>query len=144
METSKRTIVIIGQNTASRRALQLALNLEGYGVHAAESTLEGRRLIDLHWPEAVVLDVADGSPDVLRLARDIRGSRFHRQVVIVAAAPVCLPAQERAAYEAGCDAFVVQPGLSREVAELLEAYLPVGVGMAGVEGDGMQSAKLWN
>jgi DNA-binding response OmpR family regulator len=143
MEASKRMIVIIGQNTASRRALQLALNLEGYGVQAADSTLEGRRLIDLHWPEAVVLDVADGNAtDVLRLARDIRGSRFHRHVIIVASAPVCLPAQERAAYEAGCDAFVVHPAQSREVAELLEAYLPVG-GVSGADG-AMQSAKLWN
>ncbi len=126
MDVSKRTVVVVGQNNAGRRALQLALNLEGYGVHAADSPEEGWTLIDKHWPEAVVLDVADDSPEVLSLVRDLRKNPHHRHVVIVAAAPLPLAAQERAAYEAGCDAFMVSPGQSRELTELLECYIPVG------------------
>lgn len=140
MELSKRTVVVVGHNNATRRALQLALNLEGYGVHAADTVSEGRRLIDKLWPEAVVLDVGDGSPEVLGLARDIRKSQHHRHVVIVAAAQLCYPAQERAAYEAGCDAFLVQPSQTRELTELLDSYLPAGqaAAMPNLE------SKLWN
>ena len=96
MDVSKRNVVVVGQNNAGRRALQLALNLEGYGVHAADNASEGWELIDKHWPEAVVLDIADDSPDVLGLVRDLRRNPHHRHVVIVAAAPVPLAAQERA------------------------------------------------
>ena len=67
MELSKRVVVLVGQNNAGRRALQLALSLEGYGVHAADTAWEGRVLIDKHWPEAVVLDVAEGSPEIFML-----------------------------------------------------------------------------
>jgi CheY-like chemotaxis protein len=140
MDVSKRIVVVVGQNNAGRRALQLALNLEGYGVHAAENALEGWELIDKHWPEAVVLDIADESPDVLGLVRDLRRNPHHRHVVIVAAAPVPLAAQERAAYEAGCDAFMVSPGQSRELAELLDSYIPVGHPVSLPE----MAQKLWN
>ena len=141
MDFSKRNVVVIGQNNAGRRALQLALNLEGYGVHAADSAAEAWSLIDKHWPEAVVLDVADESPDGLALVRDLRKSQHHRHVVIVASSPLVLPRQERAAYEAGCDAFLVQPGQSRELAELLEAYLPAGGHAVCLPEMG---EKLWN
>jgi CheY-like chemotaxis protein len=141
MDVSKRTVVVVGQNNAGRRALQLALNLEGYGVYAADSASEGWVLIDKHWPEAVVLDIADDSPEVLRLVRELRKSPHHRHLVIVAAAPVPLAAQERAAYEAGCDAFMVTPGQSRELTELLDSYIPVGRAVSLPE---MSAEKLWN
>ena len=143
MELSRRVVVVVGQNNTGRRALQLALNLEGYGVHAAETAVEARNLIDRHWPEAVVLDVADGSPDLLRLAREIRTSSHHRHMVIVAAAPLALPVQEQAAYEAGCDAFVVQPSQSRELPQLLESYLMAGRASVSAGWDD-QAQKLWN
>ena len=76
------------------------------------------------------MDVSEGSPDVLALVRDIRQSRFHRHMVIVASAPIPRPEQERNAFEAGCDAFVLQAGHTRELAELLEAYLPASTGLA--------------
>jgi CheY-like chemotaxis protein len=140
MDVSKRSVVVVGQNNAGRRALQLALNLEGYGVHAAESPAEGWALIDKHWPEAVVLDVADDSPDLFGLVRDLRQNPHHRHVVIVAAAPVPLASQERAAYEAGCDAFMISPGQSRELAELLDAYVPAGRSVSLPD----MAVKLWN
>jgi CheY-like chemotaxis protein len=139
MEFCKRTIVVIGPGGASRRALQLSLNLEGYGVHAAEGTGEARRLIDEHWPEAVVVDISEGSPDVLNLVRDIRQSRFHRHIVIVASSPIARAEQERCAFEAGCDAFVIQAGHTRELAELLEAYLPATAEIAQES-----RAQRWN
>jgi CheY-like chemotaxis protein len=139
MEFCKRTIVVMGPGGACRRALQLSLNLEGYGVHAAESPGEARRLIDELWPEAVVVDVSEGNPDVLALVRDIRQSRFHRHMVIVASSPIGRAEQERKAFEAGCDAFVIQAGATRELAELLEAYLPASAGIAQEI-----SAQRWN
>lgn len=140
MDVSKRTVVVVGQNNAGRRALQLALNLEGYGVHAADSVADGWVLIDKHWPEAVVLDIADESPEILALVRDLRRNPHHRHIVIVAAAPVPLATQERAAYEAGCDAFMVSPGQSRELTELLDSYIPVGRSVSLPE----MGEKLWN
>jgi two-component system cell cycle response regulator DivK len=126
MELCKRSVVVVGHSVTVRRVLQLSLNLEGYGVHLADNCAAARRLIDEHWPEAVIVDVGAGAPDLMRLVRDIRSSRFHRHMVVVASAPVVLADQERAAYEAGCDAFVARPEETRELAEVLEAYLPDG------------------
>lgn len=140
MELVKRTVVIVGPNGAARRALQLSLNLEGYGVQAAETSSEARHLIDKHWPEAVIIDVSESSPEYLALARNIRHSKLHKHVVIVASAPISFADQERAAYEAGCDAFLLQAGQTRELAELLDAYLSVGTAPA----TGHEDPCHWN
>lgn len=140
MDLNKRNVVVVGPNSSDRRALQLALELEGYGVHAAESAREARRLIEQHWPEAVILDVADGSPEVLGLARHLRNSKLHRHVVVVASAPVRFEAQERAAYEAGCDVYLINAGQTRELAEVLDTYLLSGGSPAGE----VQSVTVWN
>jgi DNA-binding response OmpR family regulator len=123
MELSSNNVLLVGHNHGTRRVLQLALNLAGYGVYMAESSSDARRLIDEHWPKAVILDVGSGSADILGLAREIRRS-LHRRMVILASAPLRYADQERAAYDAGCDAFVLQPGETRELTDMLEAFLP--------------------
>ena len=140
MDLNKRNVVVVGPNTADRRTLQLALALEGYGVHATDNAREARRLVEQHWPEAVILDVSDGRAEVLAFARDLRTSKLHRHVVLVASAPIRFAEQERAAYEAGCDVYMVRPGQTRELAEVLDTYLLAG-GSAAPETEG---ARLWN
>jgi CheY-like chemotaxis protein len=140
MDLNKRNVVVVGPNSSDRRALQLALELEGYGVHATESAKEARRLIEQHWPEAVVIDVADGRSEFLALARHLRASRLHRHAVVVASAPVRFAAQERAAYEAGCDVYLINAGQTRELAEILDTYLLSGGSPSG----DAQSVTLWN
>jgi CheY-like chemotaxis protein len=143
MELCKMSVLVVGHNHTTRRVLKLSLNLEGYGVHLAESPVEARRLIDEHWPQAIVIDVGGGSPELLALARDIRRSQAHRRMVIVASAPVRYGNQERAAYEAGCDAFVLEPDASRGLAQVLEAYLPAGTSLSA---EAREQANLlrWN
>jgi CheY-like chemotaxis protein len=140
MDLNKRNVVVVGPNSLDRRALQLALELEGYGVHATESPKEAGRLIEQHWPEAVIIDVADGRSEILALARTLRASRLHRHVVVVASAPVRFAAQERAAYEAGCDVYLINAGQTRELAEILDTYLLSG----GSPSSDTQAITLWN
>jgi two-component system, cell cycle response regulator DivK len=143
MELCKRSVVVVGHSTTTRRVVQLSLNLEGYGVHIADSAHDARRLIDEHWPEAVVIDVGPGSMEALALAREIRKSRFHRHMVIVACAPVALADQEREAIEAGCDAFVARPGETNELGEVLEAFLADN-GILSVSSRAQSEALRWN
>jgi CheY-like chemotaxis protein len=140
MDLNKRNVVVVGPNSSERRALQLALELEGYGVHATESVKEAHRLIEQHWPEAVVIDVADGRSEILGLARHLRTSRLHRHVVVVASAPVRFATQERAAYEAGCDVYLINAGQTRELAEILDTYLLSG----GSPSEDSQAITIWN
>lgn len=141
MDLNKRNVVVVGANTADRRALQLALDLEGYAVHATESATEARRMIDQHWPEAIVIDVSEGRPELMALVREVRGNRLHRHIVLVASSPIRFPEQEAAAYEAGCDAYLVRAGQTRELAEVLDTYLLTGGSPSSMESE---AHILWN
>jgi DNA-binding response OmpR family regulator len=143
MELCKRSVVVVGHSTTARRVVQLSLNLEGYGVHTADSAHEARRLIDEHWPEAVVIDVGPGLLEALALAREIRRSRFHRNMVIIACSPVALADQERDAIEAGCDAFVARPGETSELGDVLDAFLSES-GVLSVSARAQAEPLRWN
>src|SRR5688500_6074422 len=141
MDLNTRNVVVVGANTADRRALQLALELEGYAVHSTETAGEARRLVDQHWPEAIILDVSEGRPEMLALARDLRANRLHRHIVLVASSPIRFPEQEAAAYESGCDVYLVRAGQTRELAEVLDTYLLTGGSPASGESE---AHILWN
>lgn len=142
MKISTRNVVVVGNRTAARSQLRLALNLAGYGVYQAASAREARKLIDKHLPMAAIIEVTPESDEAFRLARDIRTNRNHRHMVILASSSLDVSQVdgEELALASGCDAFLADAAVGG-LADMLDAYLPVEAPIALLGGEVVDSTR---
>jgi two-component system KDP operon response regulator KdpE len=113
------TVLVVDDDPALVRALDINLRARGYQVHAAATGAGALRLAATHVPDAVVLDL--GLPD-MDGSEVIAGLRGWTDVPILVLSAREQSRQKVAALDAGADDYVVKPfGMDELLARLRAA-----------------------
>ncbi len=80
---SKKTVLLVEDDDAVRKLVRISLELSDYEVVEAKDGLEGLLMLDMHHPDAVILDLM--MPDVggERMLTQLRATPETRQVPVV-------------------------------------------------------------
>lgn len=107
-----RSILVVDDDEAIRRALREYLELEGYAIREAASIEEARVSLELVSVDLVTLDLGLGSSNGLDLAREIKATSDIPIIMITAKADEI---DKVVGLELGADDYVVKPFALREV-----------------------------
>lgn len=104
-----RRILVIDDHALNLKLLGRLLELEGHEVRAADSLAAAEEALAEEKPALIVLDLnlPDGSG--LELTRRLRSQPRTASIPIIACTAGAMPADERDALDAGCDAYVAKP-----------------------------------
>jgi two-component system KDP operon response regulator KdpE len=117
------TVLVVDDDPALVRALDMNLRARGYQVHAAGTGAGALRLAATHAPDAVVLDL--GLPD-MDGSEVIAGLRGWTDVPILVLSAREQSRQKVAALDAGADDYVVKPFGMEELLARLRAAIRRG------------------
>lgn len=119
-------VLVVEDEPRNLALLRALLGRRGYELVTVESLAGARTWLRDRRPDLVLLDRRLPDGDGLDLARDLKGDPVTAAVPLVLLSASVLPADERAAAEAGCDAFLPKPlELARLLAEV-ERLLAAG------------------
>ena len=82
-DSSKKLVLLVEDDDAVRKLVRISLELSDYEVVEAKDGLEGLLMLDMHHPDAVILDLM--MPDVggERMLTQLRATPETRQVPVV-------------------------------------------------------------
>ncbi|HEX4283019.1 MAG TPA: response regulator [Solirubrobacteraceae bacterium] len=105
----ERRILIVDDHEPGVALIERLLELDGHKVRAAGSLADAERALAEEQPAMIVLDLnlPDGSG--LELTRKLKAHPGTAEIPILACTAAVMPADEREALEAGCDAYVSKP-----------------------------------
>ena len=105
----ERRILVVDDHEPGVALLERLLELDGHEVRAAGSLADAERALAEEQPAMIVLDMnlPDGSG--LELTRKLKSHPMTASIPILACTAGVMPADEHAALEAGCDAYVSKP-----------------------------------
>lgn len=118
-------VLVVEDDGAVRRALERALPLHGFRVHAVGDGLEALAAIGRERPAVVVLDVGLPGPDGIRIASRLRDDGDAVPVLMLTARDGV--ADRVAGLDAGADDYLTKPFALEELVARLRALLRRGV-----------------
>jgi DNA-binding response OmpR family regulator len=77
------TVLVVEDDPALRRSYRAALTVEGFAVLTAEDGLDALRSIDMHPPDAIVLDLGLPRLNGLDVARELAANATTQHIPIV-------------------------------------------------------------
>jgi DNA-binding response OmpR family regulator len=107
--TSPRRILVVDDEYDSAHVLGRALELRGHQVCIAHNGKAALEALPRFRPDAVVMDIGLPGLDGLEVARSIRATPDHAQVVLIAATGLGWAEDRRRSLEAGFDHHLVKP-----------------------------------
>jgi two-component system, cell cycle response regulator DivK len=126
MEQASGIILVVEDDTASRRLIRTVLGSRRYHVEQAEDLEQARRFLAHTVPALVLLDIRLRGSDGLELARDIRNDTRLRDVPIIAITAQAMKHDRSRILAAGCDAYVSKPVDTRSLPQIVDSFLRNG------------------
>jgi two-component system response regulator MprA len=123
-------LLVVDDDPSVREALELVLDLNGFGVASAADGGEAIRALALDRPDAVILDVLMPGLDGLEVCRRMRAVGDRTPVLMLTARSEV--SERVAGLEAGADDYLIKPFAGEELIARLRALLR----RTGWEGDG--------
>jgi two-component system response regulator MprA len=123
-------LLVVDDDPSVREALELVLDLNGFGVASAAGGGEAIRALAIDRPDAVILDVLMPGLDGLEVCRRMRAIGDRTPVLMLTARAEV--SDRVAGLEAGADDYLVKPFASEELIARLRALLR----RTGWEGNG--------
>jgi DNA-binding response OmpR family regulator len=120
MTTEPASVLLVEDHEDTRKMLELLLDEWGYRATLAETATIGLRHLLEHGFDLIILDNWLPDLDGIELCRQIR--QFDRQTPIIFYSAAAMGSEDRAAFEAGADAFIYKGnglGLLRESISLV-------------------------
>lgn len=102
-------VLVVDDHPVNVKLMQCVLEIHGLETRVARNADETVAAIEHEVPGVVLMDVQLPGTDGLTLTRALRKDPRYADLPIVAVTAYAMPADERAAREAGCDAFVSKP-----------------------------------
>ena len=103
------TVLVVDDAADNRILISLSLQSEGFRVLTAGDGEEAIKVASLARPDLILMDIAMPDVDGLTATRRIRELPELQHVPIVALTAFNTSGFQRAAYEAGCDAYMTKP-----------------------------------
>ncbi len=114
-------LLVVDDDPSVREALELVLDLNGFGVATAADGAEAIRTLAVDRPDAVILDVLMPGLDGLEVCRRMRAIGDRTPVLMLTARAEV--SERVAGLEAGADDYLVKPFASEELVARLRALL---------------------
>ncbi len=118
-------ILIVDDNEANRRFVEIALAREGYLVRTAANAAEALTAIQGAAPDLILMDLQLPDIDGYELTRRLKTDTARRAIRIVALTAYAMKGDDERARAAGCDGYIAKPVepavLRRLVADHLHA-----------------------
>jgi two-component system response regulator MprA len=114
-------LLVVDDDPSVREALELVLDLNGFGVTTATDGAEAIRTLAVDRPDAVILDVLMPGLDGLEVCRRMRATGDRTPVLMLTARAEV--SERVAGLEAGADDYLVKPFASEELVARLRALL---------------------
>ena len=114
-------LLVVDDDPSVREALELVLDLNGFGVSTAADGGEAIRTLAVDRPDAVILDVLMPGLDGLEVCRRMRAIGDRTPVLMLTARAEV--SERVAGLEAGADDYLVKPFASEELVARLRALL---------------------
>jgi two-component system response regulator MprA len=114
-------LLVVDDDPSVREALELVLDLNGFGVTTATDGAEAIRTLAVDRPDAVILDVLMPGLDGLEVCRRMRATGDRTPVLMLTARAEV--SERVAGLEAGADDYLVKPFASEELIARLRALL---------------------
>jgi CheY-like chemotaxis protein len=128
-EPAKR-VLLVEDDPINRALLRAVLattdtpELQGAQLIEAETLTQARAALAGGQADIVLLDVQLPDGSGLILAREISAAATQQRPVIIALSAGVLPAQRRAALDAGCQAFIDKPYTGPQLMDVLMTHMP--------------------
>lgn len=117
------SILVVDDQPASIKLIQLILAGEGYQVLVAANATEALQAVQDSKPDLILMDIHLPSLDGLALTKLLRSDPESRHIKIVAISAYALTEDDERITAAGCDGFIPKPIDTRTLAASIREYL---------------------
>lgn len=117
------TILVVEDEPTTLKLIKLVLQQEGYRVLTADDGPTGLRLATTMQPDLILLDIMLPGMDGFTVCRYLRQDTATLHVPVVMFTGLDRPADQRNAYAAGSDDYIVKPVRRDELLEKVRSAL---------------------
>ncbi len=116
-------VLIVEDHIEVAQLFSMILQKRGFDTHISRDAARAMRYLQNKQPDAVILDLMLPGMNGTEVCRYIRRDSSLDQTAIVIVSANRNPGTERAAYDAGADAFISKPVNAEELAKTVERYV---------------------
>jgi two-component system cell cycle response regulator DivK len=102
-------VLIVDDNAANLKLLNIVMSDEGYDVRTAVDAEEALCVLEDFEPRLILMDVQLPGMDGLELTRRLKASGRARDIVILALTAYAMKGDEARMLDAGCDGYMSKP-----------------------------------
>ena len=121
--TDKKTVLLVEDDESVRQLVRVTLDMNGYEVIEAKDGLEGLLLMDVHRPDAIVLDLMMPGVNGYDVLDAVRHSSELDEVPVLILTAVTLSRERERCLAEGADAVMTKPFDPGDVADAVEGLL---------------------
>jgi len=122
-DADKRTILVVDDDPNIVTVLSTLLGKEGYEVVHANYSMPALFRAARHNPDLIITDLNMPVMDGFGLLHQLKGHAETRDIPVLIITGSDTPETRKAAFEAGCAAFIPKPIAARELREQVEKCL---------------------
>lgn len=119
-------VLVVDDHPVNCKLVTYTLEARGIATRSAKDAAEALAAVEREAPAVILMDVQLPGVDGLTLTRQLRADARFAQVPIVALTAYAMASDERAARDAGCDAFMSKPVDTRALGDLVVDLLARG------------------
>lgn len=116
-------VLVVDDNRANLRLIQLLLQGEGYDVRTADDAEAALAALEDFRPRLILMDLQMPGMDGFELTRRLKADQATREIVIVALTAYAMKGDEERARAAGCDGYVAKPIDTRALPGIIARHL---------------------
>lgn len=117
-----KRIVYVEDDAQSARLVRMILNANGYEVEVADSTEDGMRLIELHPPVLILMDINLPDIDGRQATIHLKHSAY-KHIPVVAVTALAMRGDRELILAAGCDDYLPKPFNVQDLLDTVQRHL---------------------
>lgn len=120
----RQLILVVEDNEANQMLARAVLEMEGYDVAVAGSSVEAHERVRSATPDLILMDVQLPGVDGLSLTRQLKDDPATAQIPIVALTAHAMRGDRELAMSAGCAGYIAKPIDVRTFGQQIRAFFP--------------------
>lgn len=123
MDERARQVLIVDDNLANLKLVQVLLEVEGFAARTASSAEEAFQVVETFRPELILMDIQLPGTDGLELTRQLKQDPRFAATPVIALTSYAMKGDRDRAVAAGCDGYISKPIETRSFGDQLRAVL---------------------
>ncbi|MDB9313459.1 ATP-binding protein [Spirulina sp. CS-785/01] len=120
---SKRTILVVDDNTENRSLIFNILQPLGFIIYEAKEGSEGLKVARKHQPDLIILDLVMPIMDGFEMTRQIRKNKDIQDTVILASSASTFDITQQQSRQVGCNDFLPKPLQEDDLLDKIQQHL---------------------